>query len=357
MRILIADDDLMCCEALSIALEADGHEYAVVHDGQAAIERLNAESFHVLITDWEMPRLAGPDLCRRVRAAGFERYLYTIMLTSRGDHASLVEGLSAGADDFLVKPFDPQELSIRLRGAERLLALETRDLTIFALAKLAEARDPETGTHLERVRLYCKIVAQHLSKQPAFAGVVDEEFIRLIYNTSPLHDIGKVGIPDSVLLKAGRLDDAEFAIMKTHAELGAKTLDAALAIFPNAKFLQMARDIAACHHEQYSGGGYPKKLAGEQIPLSARIVALADVYDALRSKRVYKEGFEHHAARTIIIDGSGTHFDPAIVEAFVACEADFIRIANEHSEPRGERQASKQSGENGSTSVQSRRAA
>lgn len=161
---------------------------------------------------------------------------------------------------------------------------------------------------------------------------MDAEFIRLIYLTSPLHDIGKVAIPDAILLKPGKLTVEEFRIMQTHTLHGAKTLDAALARFPAARYLQMARDIAAAHHEQFSGGGYPRGLKGNEIPLAARVVAVADVYDALTSKRVYKEAFDHVQSRTIIVNGSGTHFDPAIVDAFSKAEAAFEAIRKRFSE-------------------------
>ena len=155
---------------------------------------------------------------------------------------------------------------------------------------------------------------------------IDAEFIRLIYQTSPLHDIGKVAIPDFVLLKPGRLSNAEFEIMKSHTTLGAETLDAALQRFPEARFLRMARNIAATHHERWDGTGYPLGLKGEEIPLCGRIVALADVYDALTSKRCYKEAFSHLIARSIIEKDTGTHFDPRIVAAFLAAEDEFLSI-------------------------------
>lgn len=200
------------------------------------------------------------------------------------------------------------------------------------MAKLAESRDPETGAHLERVRSYSRTLAQHLAGMEKFRDQVDAEYIRLIYLTSPLHDIGKVGIPDCVLLKPGRLSDSEFEIMKEHAAMGARTLDAALRQFPNVKFLQMARDIAATHHERFDGNGYPGKLVGAQIPLCGRIVAVADVYDALTSKRVYKNAFGHEIAKSIILKDSGSHFDPDIVEAFIQNEAAFRAIWAKFSE-------------------------
>jgi putative two-component system response regulator len=215
---------------------------------------------------------------------------------------------------------------VRVRCGERILSLETRDVAIFAMAKLAESRDPETGAHLERVRTYSQTISLWLEKQHRAGYEVDASFVRMIYQTSPLHDIGKIGIPDSVLLKPGRLSDREFEIMKTHTTLGADTLNAALEQFPDAKFLLMARDIAQTHHERFDGSGYPDGLAGRNIPLAGRIVALADVYDALTSKRIYKNAFNHDVARSIINDESGSHFDPVMVEAFMATADEFTRI-------------------------------
>lgn len=210
----------------------------------------------------------------------------------------------------------------------------TRDVTIFALAKLAESRDPETGQHLERVRGYAYFLAKELAKEGKLAGRIDASFIRLIYLTSPLHDVGKVAIPDHVLLKPGRLDDREFAIMKTHATLGAETLDSARARYPEAEFLHVARDIAASHHERVDGTGYPQGLAGEEVPLCARIFSLADVYDALVSKRVYKEAFARDVARGIIMEGKGTQFDAEVVEAFLRCERAFWEIRERYDEAK-----------------------
>jgi putative two-component system response regulator len=258
--------------------------------------------------------------------------VYVILLTSRGSTAERVRGLSAGADDFMTKPFEPQELLARMLAAERLLSLETRDVAIFAMAKLAESRDVETGAHLERVMNYSRVLAQQLPAMGRYVDEIDPEFVRLVYSTSPLHDIGKVGIPDGVLLKPGRLDDQEFEIMKTHAAIGARTLDAALRRFPGAKFLRMARDIAASHHERWDGNGYPAGLKGDEIPLCSRIVALADVYDALTSKRVYKNSFAHEVAKGIIVKDAGTHFDPAVVGAFLAAEAAFIAVREQYQE-------------------------
>ncbi len=329
MNIVIADDDPIALELLRESLQADGHTVESAENGRQALAMLQHGNARVLISDWEMPEMSGPELCRQVRASGLSRYVFIILLTARTGRDSLVEGLRAGADDFLSKPFDPMELSVRLGVAERITSLETRDLMIFGMAKLAESRDRDTGSHLERVRKYCEILASHLTNIPKFSSVVDHEFCRLIYATSPLHDIGKVGIPDAILLKSDRLMPAEFEVMKSHTLIGAETLGAALKEFPEAKFLSMARDIALCHHEKWDGSGYPRGLLGPDIPLSARIVALADVYDALRSARVYKNSQTHAQARETILTGSGRHFDPDIVGAFLATEERFDQVARQ----------------------------
>jgi putative two-component system response regulator len=273
-----------------------------------------------------MPEMSGVELCRAIRAGDSAGYVYVILLSARGGSSDTVEGLSAGADDFISKPFDPAELQLRVRIGERILSLDARDVTIFAMAKLAESRDPETGAHLERVCSYSRLLTQDLSTVVAYQSEVDSSYVQLMYRTAALHDIGKVAIPDCVLLKPGRLSDAEFGIMKEHTTLGAQTLESAMREHPEAKFLKMAREIAATHHERFDGTGYPARLRGTDIPLCGRIVALADVYDALSSKRVYKDAFTHDIARSIIIDGKGTHFDPAIVDAFVRNDAQFREV-------------------------------
>jgi putative two-component system response regulator len=335
MKVMIVDDNEIAIEVVRGTLEQAGYETETASNGREAVEMLRNGGCRLVISDWDMPEMNGLELCRAVRGGALGGgYVYVILLTSHDTPEEKVAGLSAGADDFICKPFNPPELLARVRTAERVLSLETRDVAIFAMAKLAESRDPETGAHLERVRCYCRVLAQHLAGVERFRDTVSAEYIRLLYQTSPLHDIGKVGIPDSVLLKPGRLSDREFEIMKTHAEIGAQTLDAALRQFPGIVFLEMARDIAQTHHERFDGSGYPNQLAGEAIPLAGRIVALADVYDALTSKRVYKNAFAHDVARSIICDDSGKQFDPAVVEAFVDCEDQFVGIRDRYGELR-----------------------
>jgi putative two-component system response regulator len=326
MRILIVDDDEIARELLRNTLRAAGYKVLMAGDGREAMEILRAKPCRMVISDWVMPGLDGIELCRAIRGGAFPGYIYVILLTSRDRTADIVEGLSAGADDFITKPFQPAELCVRVRAGERILSLETRDLAIFAMARLAESRDWETGAHLERMRNYSQLLAHDLAAQPDFRDHVNAEYVHLIYQTSPLHDIGKVGIPDSVLLKPGRLSDMEFRIMKRHTIIGARTLNAALREHPQAKFLRMARDIALTHHEHFDGTGYPHGRAGTDIPLCGRIVALADVYDALTTRRVYKDAFGHEVARSILLENSGSHFDPDIVQAFLRTEEQFVAV-------------------------------
>lgn len=204
----------------------------------------------------------------------------------------------------------------------------TQQVTIHAMATLAETRDNETGNHIRRTQFYVKALAEQLRRQGDYPELSDEN-IDLLYRSAPLHDIGKVGIPDRILLKPGRLDADEFAIMKTHAEIGGAAIEAAEKSLgdTDTSFLRYAREIAVCHHEKWDGSGYPRGLKGEAIPLSGRLMALADVYDALISKRVYKPAFSHEKARDLILEGRGHHFDPAVVEAFIAIEQQFVDIA------------------------------
>ncbi len=211
----------------------------------------------------------------------------------------------------------------------RSLATEltvTRDAAVLALAKLAESRDNEIGGHIERIRAYSQVLAEHLSQHGPYQDQIDERFLADLYRCSPLHDIGKVGIPDSVLLKPGRLTPQEFALMQRHTDIGADALAQAARDSGYTGFLLMAADVARYHHERFDGTGYPRGLAGQQIPLAARIVALADVYDALTSPRVYKNAYDPYVARRMIIEESGKHFDPAIVDAFEATFERFLEI-------------------------------
>ncbi|MDJ0668792.1 MAG: response regulator [Desulfobacterales bacterium] len=326
MKILIADDELVSRKKLEKLIQSLGYETIAVEDGNDAWEIWNTERTKMVITDWVMPGINGLDLCKKIRKFEGSQYTYIIMVTAKTNVHDIVTGIEAGADDFIPKPFVKEELLVRIMAGERILGFQTRDIVIFSMAKLAESRDPETGNHLERIRYYSKALAEALAQTGEHREVIDSLFIDNIFRTSPLHDVGKIGTPDYILLKPGRLNDREFEIMKNHCRIGFETLNEALKRYPKADYLKMSAEIALSHHEKFDGTGYPNGLEGDQIPIAARIVALADVYDALVSKRVYKEAFMHDLAKTLILEESGTHFDPMVVDAFLASEKSFIKI-------------------------------
>jgi len=296
------------------------------------------------------PHWAGIETARRIWQIDAEIQLVVATHSSDGSWDEAVATLGH-SDRFLVlkKPlhgFELRQLVIaltekwrlarevrhqvgRLEQAiiERTRAITaTRDLSVFALAKLAESRDADTGTHLERMRGYSQLLAEQLRFAGPYQEQITREFLEDLYRSSPLHDIGKVGIPDAILLKPGRLTPQEFDVMRRHAAIGAETLDSALRTSGHGGFLRMAADIARYHHERWDGTGYPQGLRGEVIPLAARIVALADVFDALTTVRVYKTASTPQSARDQIVEQAGRHFDPAIVEAFDSAFPAFVRL-------------------------------
>lgn len=257
-------------------------------------------------------------------------YLYyqnhTLLEVMNGDLSQRVPVVSH--DEFGRMAEGTNAMIVSLNHHQEELRL-TRDVSVLALASLAETRDNETGGHILRTQHYVRVLAEHLSSHADFKEALDMETIQLLYKSAPLHDVGKVGIPDSILLKPGKLTDEEFLVMKTHAQLGADSLEVAEKRLGTNSFLRFAREIAQSHHEKWDGSGYPEGLQGDDIPLSARLMALADVYDALISKRVYKPAFDHEKAKAIILEGDGHHFDPRVVAAFIECESEFVEIAAE----------------------------
>ena len=245
--------------------------------------------------------------------------------------AALLEGKDSKPVGFRGVLRDVTERLKVQREKKRLEAQlhEARAATILGLAKLAEYRDEGTGTHLERMREYARLIAEQMAKRPKYRGYITPAYIEDIYRSSILHDIGKVGVPDAILLKPSGLTPEEFEIIKRHTTLGGEALEAIEQRIEGTSFLTMAKEIAYHHHEKWDGTGYPKGLKGEAIPLSARFVALADVYDALTSKRFYKEAYSHEKARDIIMGLQGSHFDPDVVEAFLASEEEFSHICSE----------------------------
>ena len=326
MKLLIVDDEVASRKKLEILIKGLGYEPLTATNGKEGWELWKNERPKIVITDWIMPEMDGLELCRKIRQAEGSQYTYLIIVTSKANTQDLIEGMNAGADDFISKPYVREELAVRIRSGNRIIEFQSRDVAIFAISKLAESRDPETGNHLERIRYYSKALAEALAKMENAPSEINPWFIENLFLTSPLHDIGKIGIPDHILLKPGRLDDQEYEIMKQHTIIGYNTLNAAAKRDVKAEYLKMSAAIALSHHENYDGSGYPQGLKGDAIPLAARIVALADVYDALVSKRVYKDAYPHKIARNIIVEGKGKQFDPMVVEAFLTCEDQFIKI-------------------------------
>jgi len=344
-RILLVDDSEINLKVLEQLLKAD-YELCRATNGVEALAKVRQFSPDLVLLDIMMPGMDGYETCRQIKAGPLGKFTPVILVSVKASTAERLEGYEAGADDYIVKPFDHDELvakvkiHFRLRSAMEDLwsangkihqfnselehvvsersteVVATRDIAIFALAKLAESRDPETGEHLERIRSYCRILAEELSREGPYAEEAGGKFVEDIFRSSPLHDIGKVGIPDAILLKPARLTVDEFEIMKQHTVIGAKALEQAVRHNASGSFLTMAIDIARHHHEWYDGHGYPDGLSGTAIPLAARVIAVADVYDALTSPRVYKPAYDPELARQMIEDEEGKHFDPVVVAAF-----------------------------------------
>ncbi len=311
-KILVAEDSLS--QRMMISRHLRKWEYDVVEaaDGVEAFAVFRNESPAIIITDLDMPGMNGFQLIEEIRRQEIVR-TYIIVLSASDDKSSVVSALALGADDYLVKPYHPEELRVRLSGADRVLRLQNQELLIFAMAQMVDTRSPETGAHLDRVQFFCKRLAEGLSMEGD--PLVTASWISQLFSLSPLHDIGKIGIPDAILNKPGRLTPEEFTIMKEHVIIGASVFSR---IYERTRYAPFgfAIDIIRYHHEKWDGSGYPEGLAGENIPLCGRIVALADVYDAISSKRVYKPAFPREQCWDIINSGKGSHFDPRLVDIF-----------------------------------------
>lgn len=324
IKVLVTDDDYAQRLILRVTLEKDGYIVFEAENGAQAIEILSDEpDIRLLLTDLAMPTMDGYELIKHIRNTSL-RYIYIIVLTSMDDRESLLKALSLGADDYLIKPVYSDELKLRLESGMRLLKLESQEELIFSMAKLTEYRSEETGYHLERVSHYTRILARDLSREkPSLrltTSLADE-----ISRVSPLHDIGKVAIADHILHKPGKLSWEEFEIMKSHTTIGGKMLKE---IYENTRspYLWLGYEIAMFHHERWDGNGYPCGLVGENIPIASRIMAIADVYDALTSERSYKKALPHETAKKIIIEGRGVHFDPDVVDSFLRLEPQWLKI-------------------------------
>ncbi|NPA24275.1 MAG: bacteriohemerythrin [Deltaproteobacteria bacterium] len=323
-KIVLAEDMDDQRLLLKLILEKEGYEVLEARNGAEALALCQADSeIRLMVTDLKMPVMDGYELIRMIRKKQF-RYIYIIVVSSLADKGDIVKALSCGANDFLTKPVFPEELRLRIQGGRQLLKLETQDELIMSLARLADSRSHETGMHLERTQAFSHILGLYLREKHPEMKITDL-MVKEIAQVTPLHDIGKVGIPDNILGKPGRLTEEEFEIMKEHSTIGGNLLSD-IYIKTGSQTMRIAFEVAMYHHERWDGGGYPAGLVGNSIPIAARIMAVADVYDALTSERVYKKAFSHEKSRKIMVEGRGTHFDPRLIDAFLALEDRFIEV-------------------------------
>ncbi len=348
-NVMVVDDNETNIDIL-VDILGDDYKVSVATSGESALEDMEHNLPDLVLLDVMMPGMDGYEVCGRIKANEKSQGVPVIFVTAMGDTEEEIRGFELGAVDYITKPISPPRVKtrvanhLRLKRAKDLLlhqkeTLEervkertrelalTQEQTIFSLTSLAETRDPETGGHIRRTQTYVRLLATRLKHHKRFSHELNDSAIELLYKSAPLHDIGKVGVHDSILLKPGRLTDEEFEEMKRHTVYGRDALMSSTHMPGDHSFLKLAREIAYSHHEKWDGTGYPEGLQGEEIPLSGRLMALADVYDALISKRVYKPPFTHAKALEIIAEGRGKHFDPAVSDAFLELEEQFRQTA------------------------------
>ena len=354
--ILVVDDTPDNLSLMS-ALLKDTYKVKVANSGEKALRYVQGDSKpDLILLDIMMPGLSGYDVIVELKGNRETRDIPVIFLTAMSAAEEEKKGLEMGACDYITKPISPPIVLARVKTQlenkaaadflrdktdylEAEVAKRTReisaiqDVTILAMASLAETRDSDTGNHIRRTQYYLRALADRLKSHPRFGRFLSEQVIDMLFKSAPLHDIGKVGIPDRILLKPGRFTPEEFEIMKSHTTLGRDAIEhAERQLGMSVEFLQLAKEIAYLHQEKWDGTGYPTGIGGDQIPISARLMAVADVYDALISRRVYKEGMPHEKAVQIIIEGKGSHFDPDVVDAFVGLADEFHAIALRHAD-------------------------
>ncbi len=364
--VLIVDDTPQNLTVLGELLRSH-YRVRAANSGERALRVAHSEPRpDLILLDVMMPEMNGYEVLQRLRSEASSQNIPVIFITAMSASEDEEHGLELGAVDYITKPFNPSIVLARVRTQLELKAARDRlavqndwlehevarrmrenlliqDLSVRALACLAEARDNETGHHIVRTQLYVEVLAQHLAQHPRFRAALAGPRLSMVIKAAPLHDIGKVGIPDAILLKPGRLTPQEFEVMKAHPQIGADAITRAMqqsvvSSEPDTAelaegafaFLQVAREISLGHQEKWDGSGYPAGVAGEAIPVSARLMALADVFDALISRRVYKPPMTLAQATQIILEGKGTHFDPDVVDAYVACSAQFADIATRY---------------------------
>lgn len=357
--ILVVDDAEVNLSILAEALGGD-YEVAVATDGATALEAVAETTPDLILLDVMMPDMDGYEVLRRLKAAPAGSDVPVIFLSALADVESKAKGFRLGAVDYVSKPFELEEVRARVRThlslrlarlelATRNEALEeqvrlrseelvrTQQAAMESLAALAEHRDPETGGHICRIKAYVRILAEAASRHPVLGREMSPERLEHLVRSAPLHDIGKVGVPDHILLKPGPLSEEEWTVMRRHVDMGSGALEGAERSLGRRSFLRTARELVSAHHERWDGRGYPRGLAGADIPLAGRIMALADVYDALVSRRVYKAPMPHAQAVEIIAGGRGAQFDPALTDLFLELSEEFRAVALQNAECEADR--------------------
>lgn len=345
MRILIVDDILDNIKVAMNHLSVLKCDFIYATSGEQGIERALAHHPDLILMDVMMPGMTGYETVMKMKMMPAIADTPVIFLTAKAEPADIVQGFQCGGSDYITKPFNGMELVARVRihmelyrhrhELEQLVQERTKEIenlktaVIEALGSMAEHRDPETGSHIRRTQSYVRALAKRLYEKKSFPEVITDDFINVLFQSAPLHDIGKVGIRDEILLKPSRLNEEEFAEMKRHTLIGEQAIKRLIENAGGCDFLSFALEIAGNHHEKYDGTGYPRGLKNNDIPLSARIMAIADVYDALVNKRAYKEAWTHERAVEMIKEGRGTHFDPVLVDAFLEIADEFSAIHQE----------------------------
>jgi putative two-component system response regulator len=337
--ILVVDDTPANLDVLNEMLAKEGYDIRLVTSGKAALRVVQNLIPDLIILDINMPEMNGYEVCKKLKEDNYLKEIPVIFISALNETLDKVKAFSIGGVDYVTKPFQYEEVQARVKTHLKIHQLQTelekhnehleelvkeqvkeiyesQMATIFALAKLSESRDNDTGKHLERVQYICRLISTELSYNTKYKDIITPDYIENIFYACPLHDIGKVGIKDDILLKPGKFTPEEFEYMKTHSVLGAETLEAVHKSYPNNTFINMGIDIARYHHERWDGSGYPDGLSGDNIPLCARIMSIADVYDAVRSKRCYKSSHSHEETSEIIIKESDNQFDPDIIESY-----------------------------------------
>lgn len=343
--ILVVDDTEMNIDFL-LSFLSEEYDVSVATNGWDGIDLACSIAPDIILLDIVLPDIDGFQVCSCLKDDEKTSSIPIIFVTSLEKEVDEARGLELGAVDYIVRPFSPELVKARIKNhlelerhrhnLEQLVEEKTKSLkatqlaALQCMAMLAEARDSGTGAHVQRTGRYVTIIADHLRANYMKGRDVSLQDVEILAQASPLHDVGKVGIPDRLLLKPGKLTEEEFEEIKRHASYGAEILKQAEEELGAIPFLLMAQIIAQSHHERWDGHGYPVGLKGEAIPLPARIMAIADVYDALRSERPYKKAFSHEKAKKIILAESGSHFDPVLVEVFLAVEGEFEGIAKKY---------------------------